>query len=204
MAAELIAVFFGSVLVLTLHEVGHVIGAQLCQVPISSVRIGVGPDVMKWVDLRGTSWVWASIPLGGSCRYPTKILGTWNAVTPDLRSSLQSFAIILSGPMLNIVAGCILLGICIPFDRSDCSFSQITQSNLAPIYMLAAFSLAVGVFNLLPVPPLDGGQILLTLVEYLRRERMSNSGHRKIRLLGRVGLSGKHFNRLRRVGRRTQ
>jgi regulator of sigma E protease len=39
------------------------------------------------------------------------------------------------------------------------------DSSLGVIWFLAAISLAIGVTNLLPIPALDGGQILLTLPE---------------------------------------
>ncbi len=37
---------------------------------------------------------------------------------------------------------------------------------------LAGISIAIGIFNLLPIPPLDGGRILVSLIEFLSRRRI--------------------------------
>ena len=40
------------------------------------------------------------------------------------------------------------------------------------IYVLALISLALGVTNLLPIPPLDGWKVVVYLVEAIRRKPM--------------------------------
>lgn len=37
---------------------------------------------------------------------------------------------------------------------------------------LAGISIAIGIFNLLPIPPLDGGRILISAVEFVTRRRI--------------------------------
>lgn len=41
------------------------------------------------------------------------------------------------------------------------------------IYLLALISLSLGVTNLLPFPPLDGGKIVIYLIEAIRRKPIS-------------------------------
>ena len=41
------------------------------------------------------------------------------------------------------------------------------------LYIMALISLSLGVTNLLPFPPLDGGKIVIYLIEAIRRKRMS-------------------------------
>ena len=44
-----------------------------------------------------------------------------------------------------------------------------TQTSLASVFQLAAIlSISLGILNLLPIPPLDGGQMLVALTELLR------------------------------------
>ncbi|RJQ54300.1 MAG: RIP metalloprotease [Actinobacteria bacterium] len=42
-------------------------------------------------------------------------------------------------------------------------------------WLVAAFSVSLGVFNLIPLPPLDGGKVALAAVEGLFRRRLSRS-----------------------------
>lgn len=47
---------------------------------------------------------------------------------------------------------------------------QVVSSGLSPVIEFAGMiSLSLGIFNLLPIGPLDGGQILLSLIEWIRR-----------------------------------
>lgn len=41
------------------------------------------------------------------------------------------------------------------------------------VYILALISLSLGVTNLLPFPPLDGGKIIILLIEAIRRKKLS-------------------------------
>ena len=41
------------------------------------------------------------------------------------------------------------------------------------VYILALISLSLGITNLLPFPPLDGGKILILLIEAIRRKKMN-------------------------------
>lgn len=52
------------------------------------------------------------------------------------------------------------------------------------VYMLALISLSLGVTNLLPIPALDGGKILILLVEAIRRKPLSEKTEINIQLIG--------------------
>lgn len=60
------------------------------------------------------------------------------------------------------------------------------------IYMLALISLSLGVTNLLPIPALDGGKILILLIEAIRRKPLKEKTEINIQLIGfsiLIGLS---------------
>ena len=58
-------------------------------------------------------------------------------------------------------------------------------SNLAEfIYILALISMSLGVTNLLPFPPLDGGKIVLLLLEGIRKKPLKESTEIKIQMIG--------------------
>ncbi len=48
-----------------------------------------------------------------------------------------------------------------------------TDGLLEFVYLLALISLSLGVTNLLPFPPLDGGKLVLLLIEAIRRKKLS-------------------------------
>ena len=52
------------------------------------------------------------------------------------------------------------------------------------MYLLAVISVSLGVTNLLPIPALDGGKILILLIEVIRRKPMKLETEAKIQLLG--------------------
>lgn len=52
------------------------------------------------------------------------------------------------------------------------------------VYLLALISLSLGVTNLLPIPALDGGKILILIIEAIRRKPMKEENEINIQLLG--------------------
>lgn len=52
------------------------------------------------------------------------------------------------------------------------------------IYILAVISVSLGVTNLLPIPALDGGKIVLLIVEAIRRKKITVETEAKITLIG--------------------
>jgi len=60
------------------------------------------------------------------------------------------------------------------------------------VYMLALISLSLGVTNLLPIPALDGGKIMILIIEAIRRKPLKQQTEMNIQLLGfsiLIGLS---------------
>ncbi len=54
------------------------------------------------------------------------------------------------------------------------------------IYLIAAVSLSLGVTNLLPIPPLDGGKILMYLIEAIRKRPLREETEMAIQMTGFV------------------
>ncbi|MCI8547532.1 MAG: RIP metalloprotease RseP [Bacilli bacterium] len=59
-----------------------------------------------------------------------------------------------------------------------------TNSFYEFIYMLALISLSLGITNLLPIPALDGGKILILIIELIRRKPLKEQTEINIQLLG--------------------
>ena len=62
----------------------------------------------------------------------------------------------------------------------------VVQTNgiLNYIYLLAVISVSLCVTNLLPIPALDGGKIVILLIELIRRKPMKAETEAKIQLIG--------------------
>ena len=52
------------------------------------------------------------------------------------------------------------------------------------VYMLSAISMSLGVTNLLPIPALDGGKIVLLIIEAIRKKPLDDKTEINIQLIG--------------------
>ena len=52
------------------------------------------------------------------------------------------------------------------------------------IYMMSMISVSLGITNLLPVPALDGGKILLLIIEAIRKKPLKENTEIQIQLIG--------------------
>lgn len=65
--------------------------------------------------------------------------------------------------------------------------SQAAQSGLVNvIYLLGFLSINIGIFNLIPIPALDGGKILINLIELVRRKPLKRETETYITMAGVV------------------
>lgn len=59
-----------------------------------------------------------------------------------------------------------------------------TQGIVEFVYLLALISLSLGITNLLPFPPLDGGKIVFLVIEAIRKKPLKEEIELKIQLIG--------------------
>ena len=63
--------------------------------------------------------------------------------------------------------------------------SQAAQGGILPVLsLLAMLSINLGIFNLIPIPALDGGKILINLIEAIRRKPLKQETESYITLVG--------------------
>lgn len=99
----------------------------------------------------------------------------WKETKYYLRANFIGIAELLSGKTENVeVQG--IVGI-------SQQISQ-TESFIEFFYMMSAISLSLGIMNLLPIPGLDGGKLLITIIEIFRRKPMNKETEAKITLIG--------------------
>ena len=133
---------------------GHMNGA---------VRIGARPAPMSmaqndalWQDLR------TEMRLGPVAALPAAIGQTWQVanLTLDLL-----YHMLLGDVSVKNVSG--------PIQIAQVTGSAVSAGFLEYLWTLALISVSLGVFNLLPVPLLDGGRILYVLVEAAKGSPLS-------------------------------
>ena len=97
-----------------IHELGHYLVGRWCGVRIDAFSIGFGPELFARVDLHGTRWRIAALPLGGYVKFH----GDANAASVDAgpldpsvdptrtlaaQPVLNRAAIVLAGPVANFL-----------------------------------------------------------------------------------------------------
>ena len=62
---------------------------------------------------------------------------------------------------------------------------EAVRSGISDLFFLMAFiSLQLGIFNLLPIPALDGGHIFMLLVEKIKGKPLSTSIRERTQMIG--------------------
>lgn len=71
----------------------------------------------------------------------------------------------LAGPVSNVIICCVFLfifGLC--YEPLYLKNTEIAKSLMQMIYTTAYLSLALAIFNIIPIPPLDGSKVLFSLM----------------------------------------
>lgn len=173
MQFELFCVFFGCLAAVGLHELGHLTAARHYGLHVISISIGIGPELLGYTDRYGTRWQLAIVPIGGCCKIdfswePSRALNSSLAFsTCAVDRAYQKAAVIYAGgPVFNIFFCLAVYGAsALYFETLDLWTIDVLNSRAALPMMVSGFSLSLGLFNLLPVLPLDGGRLVLIGLE---------------------------------------
>ena len=101
----------------------------------------------------------------------------------------------LAGPACNLliaVAALFLYGLALPFAAATGRSAPVTAAQL--LYITAHLSLGLGLFNLLPIPPLDGSKVLFSLLpdeSYWKLMRYERYGMLLLFALAWLGVTGR-------------
>ena len=146
-------VFCGALVGLGAHELGHYIAARVLNVPVLSVIIGCGPELIRLRARNNTSWSLRLLPIIASIAY----------VETAVRSRFHHALVLVSGPIANFLLGLIGLGgaAAVWHHIIPTSNELFASAITTQMWFIGGLSLAIGLFNLLPLPPLDGGALVL-------------------------------------------
>lgn len=205
--AGLIVIFIigGAVVI---HEFCHLLVARRVGVGVKAFGVGFGP-LLASREVAGIDWCLRAIPLGGYVELINE--DGDEAERPDSfahAGRARRTAIMLAGPLSNIVSAWLLLFVVVLLVRGDPTAAFIgafilmqlilsvtfdalvswlpaaisspldmpfagipgivagtevalSEGLVVVLFLAAALHLSIGVLNLLPLPPLDGGKIAL-------------------------------------------
>ena len=195
-----------------IHESGHFFVAKWCNVKVNEFSIGFGKKIWDKQG-KETKYSIRLIPLGGYVRMEGEDEVSDHERAFNKASIKKRMAIVIAGAMVNIIFGLIVFAIMLgPQETWNYilaivdSLKQLVTgqigidnmvgpvgigtiiSNTSGIYdfmiTLSVISISLGVTNLLPIPALDGGKLLILIIEAIRRKPMKQETEMYIQLLG--------------------
>lgn len=195
---NIVIALIGINLVIAVHEFGHWTMAHLFGVETPTFSIGFGPTVLA-KKICNTNFELALLPLGGyveitGMRHVKIGKEQSSFVTQPFGHKML---IMLGGIIFNILFAFLIFGIIgfspVPPRTEEIIIEEQPKTArkrdlIGPIgiiaiiskgfqygwnfywYILAILSLNLAIFNLLPLPVFDGGQLLIQTVEYVREK----------------------------------
>ena len=145
-------------------------GQETVSTSLISVSHGTLPGVeLRWVD--GTHLEQERLPV-------------WRAVYLGASYIIHMPALIIEAiPMIRESPDMALVG---PIGAGQLTVEAVRSSGFSSIlFMASIISLGIGIFNLLPIPPLDGGGMLVAFIEGFRRGKRLSP--RAVRLAHTIG-----------------
>lgn len=137
---------------ITLHEFGHAYTAYRLgdQTPKLDGRLSLNP--VAHLDPLGTLMILFG-PIGWA--KPVR-------VDPRaLKGRYAELMVAAAGPLANLILAVLAVAI-----LKHAPISAAYEGVIEPLQVMMMLNLALAVFNLLPIPPLDGGNILQNLLPY--------------------------------------
>ncbi|HBL98473.1 TPA: hypothetical protein DDZ86_02415 [Candidatus Dependentiae bacterium] len=199
-------------IVLAIHELGHWAFCKLFGVATPEFSVGFGPVLFE-TKFAGTRFVLSLFPIGGY----VEIFGV-RSVVPGLEAIsfaaqplYAKVSILLGGIGLNLLFALLVFSIWGRPRMLSCEKEALSsvkgESLIGPIgivtmlarsvecgwrffvFFLAVLSLNLAVFNLVPIPVLDGGQLLLVLTESLFGVTIREESYELLMLITIFGLA---------------
>jgi regulator of sigma E protease len=110
-------------------------------------------------------------------------LPIWEAVPQGVVQYWQTLVLFING-IATMIIGVTPVAVAGPVAVAQLT-GEVAQAGLAPLFQFAGLlSLNLAIFNLFPIPALDGGRIFFVLVELIRGKRVSPKTEGLVHLIG--------------------
>ena len=151
--------YLGLLVLLTFHEFGHAWMAWKCGDDTALLQGRVSLNPLVHIDLIGT----VAVPLLLVFFAPGGFFVGWAKPVPVNPDNLRNpraddIMITLAGPWMNLLLAIVIMGL------ARLGLMLHSDSMVEVCLNTARLSLLLCFFNLLPIPPLDGSQVVRSLV----------------------------------------
>ena len=121
------------------------------------------------------------------------LLEGWNRTTGIIRETLEMFAGLfvqdeenLRSSVTGMARSALLIG-----DITTLGLEQNMQSGLyALCYLMGGVSISLAIANLIPLPAFDGGQVVIALIEWIRKKQIRPKTYYILQLMGIICIIG--------------
>jgi Zn-dependent protease len=151
--------YLGLLVLLTFHEFGHAWMAWKCGDDTARLEGRVSLNPLVHIDMIGT----VALPLLMIFLAPGGFMVGWAKPVPvnpnNLRKpKVDDILVTLAGPWMNVLLAVLVMGL------ARVGFMVNSGSMVEVCLKMAHLSLLLCFFNLIPIPPLDGSQVVRSLV----------------------------------------
>ncbi len=154
--------FLGFVAFVSLHEFAHAWTACKCGDDTPRLQGRLTLDPLAHIDFLGTIILPLVVTVLGAMGGHPMLFGWGKPVEVNLNNfrhrRFDDILVSGAGPAMNLVIAIVMLGVMKGVELAG------GDSHLDTLLQLARLSLFLCFFNLLPVPPLDGGHILRNMI----------------------------------------
>jgi regulator of sigma E protease len=121
------------IIIIAIHEYGHLLSGQLFGVPIKSFAIGFGPEAKVLFYRKGVRYVLNWIPLGGYVSfYEREEVFNRKARTLDDISPFKRLIIFAAGPLINILCACVIMSSLVYYTGDEVYDNGIVINEVYP------------------------------------------------------------------------
>ena len=181
-AGRVLAIF----LCLTIHECCHGLAAYAMGDPTAKVMHRLSLNPLRHIDWFGLLMMFA---LGFGWAKPVPVDPRY------FRNPKRGMAVTaLAGPVSNLLLAALAMLLCKGIYLSGHYSPFLDAAFTFCLYVLAPLSIGLGLFNLLPIPPLDGSKVLGALLPdhtYFRLMRYERYGMLLLLALSFLGVGGR-------------
>lgn len=168
---DILLAIIPALICITIHELSHGLAAYLMGDTMAKDEGRLSLNPLRHIDVMGLVML-VVFKIGWAKPVPINMDRFKN---PKAGMAISA----LAGPGSNFILACaalFLYGFLYPFWHA----SAVGGTVLETIYVTAYLSIGLGVFNLLPVPPLDGSKVLFAV--------LPDTGYRRLMYYERYGM----------------